>query len=265
MELSHSIWLAVIQGLTEFLPISSSGHLILLPRLFGWPDQGLAFDVAVHLGTLLAVLVYFFDDLLQMAKDWFASWRGTHTTHSKLAWMLIWATLPVAIVGFLFDDIVELWLRHPIPIALATILFALVLWYADRYGKKIRSIDTMGWKDAMIIGCAQVLALIPGTSRSGITMTAGLIVGLQRDQAARFSFLLSIPVILLAGVWETGELLQSRVAIDHKLLWLATIISALTAWLCIHTFLRFVQYFGMLPFVLYRIALGAVILVLYSS
>ncbi len=256
----QAIWLAIVQGLTEFLPVSSSGHLALLPRLFNWQDQGLAFDVAVHVGTLLAVVVYFADDLQHMLIDWLLSWRGRHSTYSKMAWMLIWATIPVGLAGLLFEDLVEIWLRHPLPIALATIFFALWLGAADYFGAKSRNINSLNWLDVAIIGCAQILALIPGTSRSGITMTAGLALGLQRDAAARFSFLLAIPVITLAGGWEATKLIQQAEPVNWSLLLTATLVSALTAWLCIHTFLKFVRRFGMMPFVIYRILLGIVLL-----
>lgn len=258
MEWIQVIGLAVLQGLTEFLPISSSAHLILLPVLIGWPDQGLAFDVAVHVGTLFAVVIYFRKELQKMLIDWFASCAGKGVTEeAKLAWYVGIGTIPVGLVGLMLSDTVETVLRSPVVIAAATIFFGLFLWMADRQGKMARSEYQLNLKDALIVGCFQILALIPGTSRSGITITGALLLGLTREAAARFSFLLSVPVIFLAGSVKTLELTQSAEPVLWDALLGGVLLSAVSAYLCIGLFLKFVNKVGMLPFVVYRLILGA--------
>ena len=213
MSIWHQLILALVQGLTEFLPISSDAHLILLPRLLEWADQGLAFDVALHLGTLSAVIIYFRHELTQMTRDWIQSLvTRRHTPDSRLAWGVLLGTIPVGLCGLMFKDIVETTLRTPLVIAIATIVFGLLLWWADRHGNRRRDEYSITFKDILVIGIAQAIALIPGTSRSGITITAGLMLGLTRPGAARFSFLLSIPVIILAGLLETVDLIRSGTA-----------------------------------------------------
>jgi undecaprenyl-diphosphatase len=264
MELIQIVILALLQGLTEFLPISSSAHLILFPTLSGWEDQGLAFDVAVHVGTLSAVVWYFRCELVVMLRDWFASMvQRRRVGDSNLAWAVGFGTIPVGLAGLLFKDVVETSLRSPLVIAVATVVFGLLLWWADAQAKRVRDEHSIGWRDVVIIGVAQAIALIPGTSRSGITMTAGLMVGLDRAAAARFSFLLSIPVILLAGGLNTIELARSPLPVDWTSLLLGAALSALSAYLCIHLFLKALERIGMFPFVLYRLALGAVLLWIY--
>ncbi|MGB0865046.1 MAG: undecaprenyl-diphosphate phosphatase, partial [Granulosicoccaceae bacterium] len=194
------IILALVQGLTEFLPVSSSAHLILVPALLGWPDQGIVFDVAVHLGTLIAVVAYFRRDIGAMIPDFFGSLTGKGMTdQARLAWGVGIGTIPAGLVGLAAKDFIEANLRSPLVIATTTVVFGLLLLFADRTAKLVRNIEHMGWGHYIAIGCAQALALIPGTSRSGITITVALVLGLTRQAAARFSFLLSIPVILLAG------------------------------------------------------------------
>ncbi|NOX43224.1 MAG: undecaprenyl-diphosphate phosphatase, partial [Gammaproteobacteria bacterium] len=258
MDFFQLFILSIIQGLTEFLPISSSAHLILVPKLTGWPDQGLAFDVAVHVGTLSAVVFYFRKKLIKMTKDWFKSVITFELTpDSRLAWGVIIGTIPVGIVGLLFKDFIETSLRSPIVIATTTIIFGLTLWWADAYGKRQRDEHTLTLKDILLIGCAQALALIPGTSRSGITMTAGLILGLSRAGAARFSFLLSIPAILLPGLLKTLDMANSpQNSIEWNTLFLGALISGCTAFLVIHFFLKLLEKTGMMPYVIYRLLLG---------
>lgn len=264
MDIFQQIVLAVIQGLTEFLPISSSAHLILAPKLLGWQDQGLVFDVAVHVGTLCAVVIYFRQQLAHMTHDWFGSIRSRQlTAESRLAWGVLLGTIPVGLCGLLFKDSIELYLRSPVVIALSTILFGLLLWWSDYYGRQQRDEYSLTWLDILFIGVAQAIALIPGTSRSGITMTAALIAGLNRQAAARFSFLLSIPVITLAGLLAMKDLLQQQVNIEFSAIVTGTIISGVTAYACIHLFLKLLERIGMLPFVIYRLVLGAVLLVLF--
>ena len=259
MDNLQIIILALIQGLTEFLPISSSGHLILPAELLGWRDQGLAFDVAVHVGTLAAVLIYFRNDIGRLIVAWFTSLRGESSQDSLLAWNIIWATVPVGIVGLLFEDFIEAHLRSVAVIAATTIIFGLLLGWADKTGKRSKSISELGLSPAIIIGCAQAVALIPGTSRSGITMTAGLALGFTRQAAARFSFLLSIPVITLSGGFKTFELVEEGGA-DWFALGLGSFLAAVSAFACIYWFLKLIDRIGMWPFVVYRLLLGAVLI-----
>ncbi|MEN8175013.1 MAG: undecaprenyl-diphosphate phosphatase [Pseudomonadota bacterium] len=264
MEFMSMVILALVQGLTEFLPISSSAHLILAPRLFGFPDQGLAFDVAVHLGSLLAVMLYFRRRLAVVIADTLAHWsrRREATVNARLGEAIIIATLPVVVGGLLLKELVETDFRSPLVIAATTIGFGLVLLAADRLSRHRKDLDELTLKDAWIIGLAQVLALVPGTSRSGITMTAGLFLGFHRRDAAAFSFLLAIPTILMSGVLVSFDLLHQPNPVDWQSLFTGGVLSFLAAYLCIHYFLAFIERIGMLPFVIYRLLLGLVILVL---
>lgn len=264
MDLIQIVVLAVVQGITEFLPVSSSAHLILVPVLSDWEDQGLAFDVAVHVGTLTAVIVYFWQDISRMLTAWTRSLITRNLTpDAKLAWAIGLGTIPVGLTGLLFKDLIEANLRSPLVIAAATVIFGILLWAADRYGERLRNIYDVKWLDVLLIGISQAFALIPGTSRSGATMTMALFLGFSRDAAARFSFLLSIPVILLAGGLLTLDLLGSTDPIDWRALSLGIILSGISAWLCIHYFLKFLSKIGMLPFVIYRFVLGAFLLVMF--
>ena len=247
--------LAVLQGLVEFLPISSSGHLILIPALLGWPDQGLGFDIAVHLGTLIAVVIYFRNDLVSLGR---ALFRPAHRDH-KFAWSILVATVPLGLAGVLFGDYAASILRSPAVIAAATAGFGVLLWLADRVGREHRDEHDLGWTRAMLIGASQALALIPGTSRSGITMTMGLALGLSRAAAARFSFLLSIPAIAAAGSWQIVEFASAPMPVPWGSLAAAAMISGVTAFLAIAAFLRLIERMGMLVFAVYRILLAGVI------
>ena len=259
------IVLALVQGLTEFLPISSSAHLILVPILSEWPDQGLAFDVIMHLGTLTAIVWYFRKDIIQLSGDWTKSCIKKQTVgDSRLAWLVIIGSIPVAVAGLLLSDIVDHVLRSPLVIAWATIGFGLLLGVSDYVGKKVDSEHQLSWKDGIIIGFAQALALIPGTSRSGITMTAGLFAGLTRQGAARFSFLLSVPAILMAGGYKTLKLIQEGNGVDWFSLGLGYALSAISAYVCIHYFLKMLERVGMTPFVIYRVAQGLILLYLFA-
>lgn len=266
MDLIQIVTLAVVQGVTEFLPISSSAHLILFPHILGWPDQGLSFDVAVHVGSLAAVVIYFYKDLRLMFRDWFGSLIGCEQTfESRLAWAVVIGTIPVALVGLVFKDLIEVYLRSPLVIAGATIVFGLLLWWADAKGKKERDEHSMSWGDVLFIGFAQALALIPGTSRSGITMTAALMLGLNRSGAARFSFLLSIPAIVLPGGLITLELITSEgIKTEWNVLILGALLSGISAYACIHYFLKLLEKIGMLPFVIYRLLLGLFLVGLFA-
>ncbi len=264
MNVVHAAILALIQGLTEFLPISSSAHLILVSVFTGWEDQGLIFDVAVHMGTLAAVVWYFRRDLLDMAGDFLRSIIGKgHGPGARLAWAVILGTVPVGLAGLAFRDVVATHLRDPIILAFGLMFFGLLLGWSDWRRKEERAEHSLTWVDVLIIGCAQALALIPGTSRSGATMTAGLFLGLSREAAARFSFLLSIPVIFLAGCLESRHLLGQPEPIRWGLIVAATIFAGISAYLCIHFFLKFIRAVGMQPFVIYRLLLGGLLLWLY--
>lgn len=264
MDFLHIIALALLQGLTEFLPISSSAHLILLPIIANWQDQGLAFDVAVHVGTLAAVVFYFRHSLYRMTRDWLYSIQQRSLVgESRLAWAILFGTIPVGLVGLFLQDFIEVFLRSPLVIALTTIVFGLLLGWADWQGKRQRDEHSLNWKDIAVIGIAQAIALIPGTSRSGITMTAGLMLGLTRAAAARFSFLLSIPVIILAGSLLTLELITTPGATDWTALISGAIFSAISAYVCIMLFLKLLERIGMWPFVIYRLILGTILLWLF--
>ncbi len=261
MEILHILILALVQGVTEFLPISSSAHLILMPHLFGFPDQGLAFDVAVHIGSLLAVITYFRKELTVMTGDFFRALGAPEqaTENSRLAELLLLATLPIVVFGGMLITVVETDLRSATVIAGATVLFGLLLFWVDIRGRKERSEFSLSWKDALIIGLFQALAIIPGTSRSGITITAGLMLGLTREAASRFSFLLAIPTILLSGGLVTLEMLRSPDPVIWQELVLGAGLSFVAAYLCIEFFLRLIGRSGMLPYVIYRLILGGVI------
>ena len=256
--------LALLQGLTEFLPVSSSAHLILMPHFLDWPDQGLAFDVAVHVGTLLAVVTYFRRELLGMARDAGRSVLARRQVgDSRLAWGVALGTVPVGAAGWVLNEVGTGFLRTPLVIACATIFFALALWWADHNGNRGRDEHTLNWRDILVIGLAQMLALIPGTSRAGITLTAGLALGLTRAGAARFSFLLAIPTIVLAGGLTGVEAWNHRAAMDWTPLLWGVLLAAISAYLGIHYFLRLLERVGVLPFVVYRLLLGIVLVCLF--
>jgi len=263
METVHILLLALVQGITEFLPISSSAHLILAPKLFGFNDQGLAFDVAVHLGSSLAVISYFIKDLRVIIRDFLRALGkpAQATEHSHMGWMIILATIPIVILGLALKSLVEQHMRTAVMIAIPTIVFALLLYWYDIRGRKQRHESSIVWKDALVVGLFQALAIFPGTSRSGITITAGLMLGLSREAASRFSFLLAIPTIMLSGVLVTYGLVNSGAVIVWRELFAGAVLSFVAAYLCIHLFLRFIERCGMLPFVIYRLILGVLLLV----
>ncbi|HEY9201427.1 MAG TPA: undecaprenyl-diphosphate phosphatase [Gammaproteobacteria bacterium] len=264
MDFLQILILALVQGVTEFLPVSSSAHLILVPILTGWEDQGLAFDVAVHVGTLAAVVLYFRREIGKMTVSWLGSVTGRGMdADAKLAWAVLLGTIPVGLCGLLFKDLIEEHLRHPYVLATTTLLFALLLWWADAKSRGERTEYSIGWLDILFIGLAQALALIPGTSRSGATMTAALFLGLSRQAAARFSFLLSIPVIVLAGGLSTLDYLETATIDDMQPLMLGALLSGVSAYFCIHYFLKLLEKIGMLPFVIYRIVLAVFLFVMF--
>jgi len=261
LDAVHAIVLAIVQGLSEFLPISSSGHLVLVPHLFGWPDQGLAFDVAVHVGTLFAVVAYFRREIAAMARAWFGSIAGGELTRdARLAWCVLVATIPVGVVGLAFGGLIEEKLRNPLAVATLLAAFGALMWLADRYGRSVRDEYSVGWRDAVLIGCAQALALMPGTSRSGVTMTMGRALGMTREAAARFSFLLAVPGIGMAGAYEFLQLATSGDrTVDWGVTGLGVLVAAVTGYLCIAWLLRVINRIGLAPFALYRFALAALL------
>jgi undecaprenyl-diphosphatase len=274
MLLWQAIVLAVIQGLTEFLPISSSAHLILIPWLSHGriPDPGLAFDVALHAGTLLAVLLYFLREWIQLV----LCGLGFHyprraseqmvMQNQRMFWYLVAGTIPGALVGFLFEKRIEEMLRSPVPIACAMIGIALVMWYAEYVARMDRHIEQTSLGDSLAIGSAQALALFPGVSRSGITISAGLFRGMTRDTAARFSFLLSTPLIAGAAAKELPKLLKAHNAgaldISMSVLGIGVAVSAIVGYLVIAFFLQYLQTRTLKIFIYYRILFGIVILLL---
>jgi undecaprenyl-diphosphatase len=253
--------LAIVQGLTEFLPISSSGHLVLVPSAAGWSDQGLAFDVAVHFGSLLAVCLFFRREivaLLQGTAHVFT--QDFQTPEARIALALAIGTVPAAVAGLALADWIEANLRSPAVIVGTLSVYAVIMVVADRMGRRERLVADVTLRDALVIGCAQALALVPGTSRSGVTISAGRLLGFGRREAARFSFLLSVPVILLATVYEMGSLIVSDERVNWAQLCVGALVAAVVAYAAIDFFMRFVNRIGLLPFAIYRLVLAAVIL-----
>lgn len=253
--------LSIVQGLTEFLPVSSSGHLVFVPKIFGWEDQGLAFDVATHVGTLFAVIIYFRKEIFILLKDWISSVRyQKEVGESSLSWALIVASIPVCLFGYIFRNLVEEYARSTLSIAFGSIVFGIILYIADRKNGT-KTVKDITLYLALIIGFAQVLALVPGVSRSGITLTAALFLGLERVSAAKFSFLLSIPIIFLAGVFEAVKLVNSQNFVEWDKIIGGTLLSFVAGYLCIHFFLKIISKWSLTPFVIYRVLLGVLLII----
>lgn len=279
MPITHIVVLALLQGLTEFLPVSSSAHLIFPSQLLGWEDQGLAFDVAVHLGTLLAVVIYYISDLVQIGTQTIESViKRKQTPLSRIGWFIIIATIPAAVAGFFLEEYISTVARSIHVIAYTTIGFGLLLGLASYINRKINwrtivniqgqrpdSLRHMSLLQAIVIGCAQAIALIPGTSRSGITLTAGLFLGLRPEAAARFSFLLSIPIILASALLEGIKIFNNETVGANPIeMLIGGVISFVTSIIVISLFMRYISKSGMGIFVLYRILLGVALLFLFS-
>ena len=261
MTMIQIIVLALIQGLSEFLPVSSSAHLILGSVVFGWQDQGLVFDLATHLGTLAAVFVYFRHDLLDLVRVWVRPAGGAiDQRHRSMGLYLVFASIPAILVGALFHDVVETLLRDVRVIAWMTICFGLLLWWVDAKCSRDLEMGQMTMKRAIFFGLAQVAALVPGVSRSGVTITAGRFLGFSSSASARFSFLLSIPIIAAAGGYGWLRVITGDAQIDWVQFFLAVVLSAFAGWLCIAAFLALLQRVGLVPFVIYRLILGVVLL-----
>jgi undecaprenyl-diphosphatase len=261
----QALVLGLLQGLAEFLPISSSAHLALAPWLFHWPDPGLSFDVALHFGTLIAVLWYFAGEWMSLlrAAGQIMHTRKIVTVEQKRAAFLVVATIPGGIFGLLLEKKAETAFRNPALIATALIVLGILLWLADYLARADRPITHMTWKDAILIGCAQVFALIPGVSRSGSTITAGRALGLDRNGAAAFSFLLSMPIIAAAVVLKVPHVLrESGMSLP---LFVGVAASAISGWLAISVLLKYVSRHSYGAFALYRVLLGAVVLAIYYA
>jgi undecaprenyl-diphosphatase len=260
MGMTQLIVLAIVQGLTEFLPISSSGHLILVPSIFGWTDQGLAFDVSVHFGSLIAVCAFFRHDIAALFAGAGRILSGDFgAAEARMAWNLGLGTIPAAVAGLLFASWISANLRDPLVVVVTLSGYGILMAAVDRLAPARRNITDVGIRDALVIGCAQALALIPGTSRSGVTITVGRLLGIARQDAARFSFLLSAPVILLATVYEGVILVTAKQPVAWGDLALAVLISAVVAYVSIEFFMRVVNALGLLPFALYRLLLALLI------
>jgi undecaprenyl-diphosphatase len=270
VSILEAIVLGIVQGLTEFLPISSTGHLRIVPAFMGWEDPGAAFTAVTQLGTMAAVLLYFREDLVRIAFAW---WRSVwdrplrRELDARLGWYIVLGTIPIGIFGVLFKDQIETGARDLYLIGVALIVLGLVLLLAEKVGTRERGIEEIRTKDGFAIGFAQALALIPGVSRSGATITAGLFMGLDRPAAARFSFLLSVPAVVLSGLLELGTILSDDDG-DHTSLGalvVATLMAFVSGFLAIAWLLKFLSTHSTVIFVVYRVALGSLVLVLTAS
>ena len=267
MDAFEAIVLGIVQGLTEFLPISSSGHLRIVPAFAGWEDPGAAFTAVIQLGTMAAVLLYFRKDLIAIARGWFAGLRDPSlrgTLDSRMGWYLIVGTIPIVIFGFAFDDQIEEDARSLTLIGTTLIVLGIVLWIADHTGKRTREVDNVTWRDSLIIGFAQAAALVPGVSRSGATITAGLFLGFDRAAAARFSFLLSVPAVVLSGLYQMRDI-GGEGAVGFVPTALATIAAFVSGYLSIAFLLKFLTSHTLDVFVAYRVILGVVVLALVGA
>ena len=270
MSLLEAVVLGIVQGLTEFLPISSSAHQRIVPALLGWDDPGAAFTAVTQLGTETAVLIFFRHEIWAIATTWTRSLRDTRLRSSpdaRLGWYLIVATIPIAILGLAFEEQIETGARDLWLIGTVLIVFALVLGYADRVGRHERRIDQLSTRDGVLIGLAQSLALIPGVSRSGATMSAGLLLGLQRPAAARFGFLLAIPAVVASGAFQLEGIISGEEGGDDPFAYvaIATVISFIVGYAAIAWFLRYLAHHSVRIFVIYRLLLGSLVLALVAA
>ncbi len=272
MSTLEAIVLGVVQGLTEFLPISSSGHILFVPALAGWPDPGAAFSAVIQLGTMAAVLVYFRTDLWRMAVAFVKSFSGDHPlwrsddSDARIGWYIVLGTIPISIIGLVFADQIENDVRSLSLVAAVMILFSFVLMAADLKGAQDRDVKQLTLRDGIIIGLFQVLALIPGVSRSGATISGGLFLGLDRESATRYSFLLSVPAVVLSGLFELrkiGDGAGASVGVAPTII--ATVLAFISGYLAIAFLLRFVRTHNFAVFVVYRVAVGTAMLVLIAA
>ena len=263
----EAVILGVVQGLTEFLPISSSAHVLIVSQLFGWGDPGAAFTAVTQIGTEIAVLIYFRRDLARILSTWFVSLRRPEVRGSidaRMGWYVIIGTLPIAILGFTFAPVIETAARNLWLVATVLIVFGIVLGLVDRWGAKTKALEALNAKDGLLFGFGQALALIPGVSRSGATISVGLAMGYSRSAATRYAFLLAIPAVLASGLYEA-----TKIGSDVNVQWgqtiLATIIALTIGYLVIAWLIRWVSTHSFLPFVIYRVVLGSVLLVLLAT
>jgi undecaprenyl-diphosphatase len=273
MEIVMAVILGIIQGLTEFLPISSSAHLILVPWFLKWKPEGIAFDVSLHLGTAIAVLAFFWNDWIQLSRETIIGiFTGAPLANPsrRLAWYIVAGSIPAAVVGIVLEETVESQLRSPLIIVLTLAILGIVLFYVERKSKKDRTLDKFTWGDSIWIGLSQAVALIPGVSRSGITITTAMFRNSDRTSAARFSFLLSTPVIVGAALLQGWKLfkavrhpVEGAIDIHWMIMIVGAVTAALTGFLCIRFFLRYLQTRSFTPFVVYRILLAGVVLIYY--
>ena len=268
MGLLHAVVLGIVQGVTEFLPISSTAHLRIIPELLGWPDAGAAYTAMIQLGTVAAVIVYFWGDLVRLTGAFVQGLlRGEPlgTQDARLAWFVLVGSLPIGILGLLFKHHIETSLRSLYIIALAMVGLALVLLLAERIAAHKRTLSEMTWKDGIIIGLCQAVALIPGSSRSGTTLTGGLALGFRREDAARYSFLLSVPATAAAGLFEMRHLVRSGEPFTGFDVVVGTVVAFVSGILAIAWLLRFLRTKSTLVFVVYRLLLGGLPLVLLGT
>jgi undecaprenyl-diphosphatase len=270
VDLLQSIVLGIVQGLTEFLPISSSAHQRIVPAFLGWEDPGAAFTAITQLGTEAAVLIFFRDELWSIATKWLRALRDPSLrSHPdvRMGWYLIVATIPIGILGYVFQDQIENGGRNLWLIGSTLIVFGLILGYADRVGRHERELERLSTRDGMLIGLAQSLALIPGVSRSGATMSAGLLLGLQRPAAARFSFLLAVPAVVASGLFELKGVISGEKGGDEPIGYVivATVIAFIVGYVAIAWLLRYLAHHSVRLFVIYRVLLGSAVLVLVAA
>jgi len=265
MSILHSLLLGLLQGLTEFLPVSSSGHLVLVPWLLNWPAPGLTFDVLVHLGTLLAVVSYFWRDIMGLVRAWWESVqaRRINTAQGRLAWLIILSALPGAVLGALFDDWFESMFASPRIVSILLLVTGLLLVGGERLGRRVRSLEGLSILDAVVVGLGQAIAIAPGISRSGATISLALVRDLKREDAARFSFLMAIPIVAGAAVMQVRHALQSPVASGQPVQWVVGFVAALlSGYLAIRFLLQYVRAHSLLPFAYYCWAFGLACLIL---
>ncbi len=267
MDLFQSIVLGIVQGLTEFLPISSSAHLRIVPAILGWEDPGAAFTAVCQLGTEAAVLIYFRHELWAIVTKWLRGPRRYEDPDVRLGWFLIVATIPIGILGFIFRDQIETGARNLWLIGTVLIVFALVLGYADRAGRHERDIEQLAPRDGVLIGLAQSFSLIPGVSRSGATMSAGLLLGLERPAAARFSFLLAVPAVIASGLFELKDVVTGDKHVNTSVfnVGVATLVAFVIGYAAIAWLLRYLASHSVRLFVIYRIVLGSTVLLLVAT
>jgi len=268
VDLFQAVFLGILQGLTEFLPISSSAHLRIFPELFGWEDPGAAFTAVVQIGTEAAVLLYFWRDIFRIGSTWVRSlFDRSLREHqdARMGWFIIVGSIPIVLLGIAFKDVIERDFRNLWIIGTALIVLGIVLGIAERVGRKTQSIERLNWRDAVLLGLAQAAALVPGVSRSGATISMGLFLGYEREAATRYAFLLAIPAVVGAGLFELPEIPHGADEYGVGPTIAATVVAFVVGYAAIAWLLRYVSTHSYAPFVIYRIALGALTLTLLGA